>query len=100
MVLADLEAAEESLMTVNNTKAHCKFFKLIYYISNKLFFITDHDDQLNMHGVFLHVLSDAIGSVIVIATALVSWLVPGLLWLKLYMDPFLRFYNLLFNFSL
>lgn len=44
-----------------------------------------------MRGVFLHVLSDAIGSVIVVATALVSWLVPGLLWLKLYMDPFLRF---------
>jgi Co/Zn/Cd efflux system component len=40
-----------------------------------------------MRGVFLHVLSDAIGSVIVIVTALVSWLVPGYDWLKLYMDP-------------
>ncbi|MFH4977665.1 hypothetical protein AB6A40_004374 [Gnathostoma spinigerum] len=45
--------------------------------------------QLNMQGVFLHVLSDAIGSVIVIATALVSWLVPGYEMLKLYMDPVL-----------
>jgi len=43
--------------------------------------------QLNMRGVFLHVLSDAIGSVIVIATALVSWLVPGFEAVKLYMDP-------------
>ncbi|KAI1725562.1 cation efflux family domain-containing protein [Ditylenchus destructor] len=46
-------------------------------------------DQLNMRGVFLHVVSDAIGSVIVIATALVSWLVPDYEWLKLYMDPVL-----------
>ncbi|VDM12141.1 unnamed protein product [Wuchereria bancrofti] len=43
--------------------------------------------QLNMHGVFLHVLSDAIGSVIVIVTALVCWLVPDQEALKLYLDP-------------
>ncbi|VDM42181.1 unnamed protein product [Toxocara canis] len=43
--------------------------------------------QLNMRGVFLHVLSDAVGSVIVIITALVSWLVPGHDILKLYLDP-------------
>ncbi|VDO40167.1 unnamed protein product [Onchocerca flexuosa] len=43
--------------------------------------------QLNMQGVFLHVLSDAIGSVIVIITALVCWLVPGQEALKLYLDP-------------
>ena len=53
-----------------------------------------HSGQLNMRGVFLHVLSDAIGSVIVIATALVSWLVPGYDELKLYMDPTLRFDSL------
>lgn len=47
--------------------------------------------QLNMQGVFLHVLSDAIGSVIVIVTALVCWLVPGHELLKLYLDPTLRF---------
>jgi zinc transporter 1 len=40
-----------------------------------------------MRAVFLHILSDAIGSVIVIVTALISWLVPGYEWLKLYMDP-------------
>ncbi|VDN57126.1 unnamed protein product [Dracunculus medinensis] len=45
--------------------------------------------QLNMHGVFLHVLSDAIGSVIVIVTALVSWRVTGCDALKLYLDPVL-----------
>ncbi|VBB32502.1 unnamed protein product, partial [Acanthocheilonema viteae] len=43
--------------------------------------------QLNMQGVFLHVLSDAIGSVIVIVTALVCWLIPGQEALKLYLDP-------------
>lgn len=47
--------------------------------------------QLNMRGVFLHVLSDAVGSVIVIVTALVSWLVPGHEILKLYLDPGLRY---------
>uniref|UniRef100_A0A1I7V762 Cation efflux family protein n=1 Tax=Loa loa TaxID=7209 RepID=A0A1I7V762_LOALO len=45
--------------------------------------------QLNMQGVFLHVLSDAVGSVIVIVTALVCWLVPGQEALKLYLDPVL-----------
>lgn len=48
--------------------------------------------QLNMQGVFLHVLSDAIGSVIVIVTALVCWLIPGQEALKLYLDPSLRFF--------
>uniref|UniRef100_A0A915Q286 Cation efflux protein cytoplasmic domain-containing protein n=1 Tax=Setaria digitata TaxID=48799 RepID=A0A915Q286_9BILA len=43
--------------------------------------------QLNMQGVFLHVLSDAVGSVIVIITALVCWLLPGQEVLKLYLDP-------------
>jgi Co/Zn/Cd efflux system component len=43
-----------------------------------------------MQGVFLHILSDAIGSVIVIATALVALLVEGYDWLKLYLDPCLR----------
>lgn len=48
--------------------------------------------QLNMQGVFLHVLSDALGSVIVIVTALVCWLIPGQEALKLYLDPTLRFF--------
>lgn len=46
--------------------------------------------QLNMRGIFLHVLSDALGSVIVIISSLVSWLVPGHDALKLYLDPGLR----------
>ncbi|VDN01516.1 unnamed protein product [Thelazia callipaeda] len=49
----------------------------------------DLSEQLNMKGVFLHVLSDAIGSVIVIITALASWLLPGQKVLKLYLDPIL-----------
>lgn len=41
--------------------------------------------QMNMRGVFLHVLADALGSVIVIISALVVWLTD---WrLKYYMDP-------------
>jgi Co/Zn/Cd efflux system component len=43
-----------------------------------------------MRAVFLHVLSDAVGSVIVIVTAFVSWQLTGYEWLKLYMDPALR----------
>ncbi|XP_046573837.1 zinc transporter 1-like [Haliotis rubra] len=41
--------------------------------------------QLNMRGVFLHVLGDALGSVIVIISALVIWFVEGD-W-KYYVDP-------------
>ncbi|XP_070563706.1 proton-coupled zinc antiporter SLC30A1-like [Ptychodera flava] len=41
--------------------------------------------QLNMRGVFLHVLGDALGSVIVIISALVIWFVEGH-W-KYYVDP-------------
>ncbi|XP_072378532.1 uncharacterized protein ZnT63C isoform X1 [Diabrotica undecimpunctata] len=41
--------------------------------------------QMNMRGVFLHVLSDALGSVIVIVSALVFWLTD---WkYKYYIDP-------------
>lgn len=47
-----------------------------------------HDaSQMNMRGVFLHVLSDALGSVIVIVSALVVWLTQ---WsYRYYMDPLL-----------
>uniref|UniRef100_A0ABM0LZT8 Zinc transporter 1-like n=1 Tax=Saccoglossus kowalevskii TaxID=10224 RepID=A0ABM0LZT8_SACKO len=41
--------------------------------------------QLNMRGVFLHVLGDALGSVIVVISALVIWFVEGD-W-KYYVDP-------------
>ncbi|XP_055690711.1 proton-coupled zinc antiporter SLC30A1 [Lutzomyia longipalpis] len=45
-----------------------------------------HDSsQMNMRGAFLHVLSDALGSVIVVISALVVWLTE---WkYKYYMDP-------------
>ncbi|KAL7070505.1 hypothetical protein ACQ4LE_010575 [Meloidogyne hapla] len=74
MVMAELEAVEESLMM------HTPKLK---NNSNK----KGGGDFLNMRAVFLHVLSDAVGSVIVIATALVSWLIEGYDWLKVYMDP-------------
>uniref|UniRef100_A0A914DCA8 Zinc transporter 1 n=1 Tax=Acrobeloides nanus TaxID=290746 RepID=A0A914DCA8_9BILA len=68
--LADREAAEDSVMMEPRK-------------------VGGHGGQLNMRAVFLHVLSNAIGSVIVIVTALVSYLVPGYDWLKLYMGPVL-----------
>lgn len=45
-----------------------------------------------MRGVFVHIVSDAIGSIIVIGTAAFSWLVPNYTLVKLYMDPLLRFF--------
>lgn len=42
-----------------------------------------------MHGVFLHILGDAIGSVIVIINALIIWLVNSDFVVK-YLDPALR----------
>ncbi|KAF7632772.1 RF_PROK_I domain-containing protein [Meloidogyne graminicola] len=74
MAMAELEAVEESLMM------HTP--KLKSNSSKK-----GGGDFLNMRAVFLHVLSDAVGSVIVIITALVSWLLEGYDLLKLYMDP-------------
>lgn len=53
--------------------------------------VSGSSKQLNMQGVFLHVLTDAVGSVIVIATAMVSLYLPGCDVIKLYMDPTLRF---------
>lgn len=87
--MAELEAMEESLMTrTPRTKKGIKIFEKKF----KKYQIQDKSggDHLNMRAVFLHVLGDAVGSVIVIATALVSWLVEGYDWLKLYMDPSLR----------
>ena len=44
-----------------------------------------HASQMNMRGVFLHVLADALGSVVVIISALIMWLTE---WeYKLYVDP-------------
>ncbi len=41
--------------------------------------------QMNMRGVFLHVLADALGSVVVIISALIMWLSD---WeYKKYVDP-------------
>ena len=41
--------------------------------------------QLNMKGVFLHVLTDALGSIVVIISALIIWLTD---WeYRMYVDP-------------
>ena len=45
----------------------------------------EKSSQLNMKGVYLHVLADALGSVIVIISAVIMWLTQ---WeYKLYVDP-------------
>lgn len=57
--------------------------------------------SMNMEAVFLHVLADFLGSVIVVTSALVIWLVPGdpkeprNQW-KLYIDPCMRLVHPLF----
>lgn len=44
-----------------------------------------HGSQMNMRGVFLHVLADALGSVVVIISALIMWQTE---WTyKVYVDP-------------
>src|SRR5690606_24583810 len=81
--LADLSPSDEIVPTAPK-KSKCILFPFSF---NNSSLFSAGSGQLNMRGVFLHVLSDAIGSVIVIATALVSWLVPGFEAVKLYMDP-------------
>lgn len=45
------------------------------------------EKQMNMYGVFLHILADALGSVIVIVSALIIWLTN---WsFRVYVDPLL-----------
>jgi cation diffusion facilitator family transporter len=46
----------------------------------------DSASNMNMRGVFLHVMADALGSVIVIISALIMWFVKGQEWTK-YVDP-------------
>ncbi|UYV78289.1 SLC30A1 [Cordylochernes scorpioides] len=51
--------------------------------------VADSSSQMNMRGVFLHVLTDALGSVIVLVSALIIWKTD---WaFKLYVDPTLSF---------
>ncbi|KAI6176428.1 hypothetical protein M3Y97_00797200 [Aphelenchoides bicaudatus] len=45
--------------------------------------------QMNMKGVYLHIITDFIGSVIVIFTASISLWLPEMTIIKLYMDPVL-----------
>jgi len=52
-------------------------------------YIVASSSQLNMKGVFLHVLGDALGSVIVVISALVIWFVEDD-W-KYYLDPAMRY---------
>ena len=73
----------------------CKNFILIYQAKNATFldiFIAQTNDgqqasasQLNIRGVYLHVLGDALGSVIVIISALIIMYAYGR-W-TLYVDP-------------
>lgn len=56
-------------------------------------FADSSGDELNMHGVFLHILGDALASVIVIITALIVWQTDDDTVAK-YLDPALRFASL------
>lgn len=49
--------------------------------------VKDHGD-MNMHGVFLHLLGDFLGSVAVVITAVVVWQAPERDWVD-YLDPIL-----------
>ncbi len=51
-----------------------------------------------MHGVFLHILGDAFGSIIVIINAVVNWKVDNE-GLRKYLDPSLRLRNTTLWFS-
>jgi len=46
----------------------------------------DSASNMNMRGVFLHVMADALGSVIVIISALIMWFVENQTWTQ-YVDP-------------
>lgn len=52
--------------------------------------------NLNMQGAFLHIITDAVGSIIVIITAFIALMWPDLLGglFALYLDPLLRFVSL------
>jgi len=89
MQMAELEAEESLMMHTprqKRGKAESNRKGMIQFSAKN-----GGGDHLNMRAVFLHVVSDAVGSVIVMVTALVSWQVTGYEWLKLYMDPSLRF---------
>ena len=49
-------------------------------------------DQMNIRGVYLHILGDALGSVIVICSALAIHFGSGA-W-TLYVDPGMRYYDI------
>uniref|UniRef100_A0A7E4W2R7 Zinc transporter 1 n=1 Tax=Panagrellus redivivus TaxID=6233 RepID=A0A7E4W2R7_PANRE len=57
---------------------------------------TSKTPNLNIKGAFLHVLSDAAGSVIVIIAASICLALPDVYWLKLYLDPALSIVLVLF----
>ena len=59
-----------------------------YFIFCKIFSVAVSSAQLNMRGVFLHVLGDALGSVVVIISALVIKFVEAE-W-KYKVDPGMR----------
>lgn len=51
--------------------------------------LAESGSQMNMKGVYLHIITDFIGSVIVIFTASISLWFPEWTIIKLYMDPVL-----------
>uniref|UniRef100_A0AC34GB07 Uncharacterized protein n=1 Tax=Panagrolaimus sp. ES5 TaxID=591445 RepID=A0AC34GB07_9BILA len=50
----------------------------------------EKSSNLNMKGVFLHVLSDTLGSCVVIVSATFCWIFPDVNFVKYYLDPIMR----------
>lgn len=77
-------------------RASVKIFKTVAYFRNFLSLSGEtRPGHMNIKAVFLHIMADALGSVIVMVTSLVLHFVPGnpddskYKW-KLYLDPCLR----------
>ncbi|VDO92447.1 unnamed protein product [Soboliphyme baturini] len=82
------EAHNISVMNTSNMNDDYKLQKepKDNVLDSKLLSSADKVPQLNMHGVFLHILGDALGSIIVIANAAVCWQIDSVV-LRKYLDP-------------
>ena len=72
-----------AVINMSYWKLECKTFCFQFLGDAKL------SGQMNMRGVYLHILGDALGSVIVIIAALLVHFFEGEEW-TLYIDPVLR----------
>ncbi|CAD5220681.1 unnamed protein product [Bursaphelenchus xylophilus] len=83
MVIADLKGSEDEL----NTKQNGNGITISETNKAEKKKKSKGSVQMNMKGVYLHIVTDFIGSIIVILTASVSLWFPDMQFLKYYMDP-------------